>query len=105
MKKSGKSSVSRGLVVKNPTLTHPLAETDLITVQLEWDDRERLWVSTVPELNQLSTFGATQEEALDKTAEAMLLLFDTADEYGDRLGISKARRVQLRELLTPVIGR
>jgi predicted RNase H-like HicB family nuclease/bifunctional DNA-binding transcriptional regulator/antitoxin component of YhaV-PrlF toxin-antitoxin module len=41
-------------------------------VLLEWDPEAGAWVTYVPALNGLSTFGETMEEALAKTGEAIL---------------------------------
>ena len=41
-------------------------------VVLEWDADESLWVTYVPALDHLSTFGATREDALAGTREAIL---------------------------------
>lgn len=40
-------------------------------VRLDWDAEDRVWVATVPELDDLSTFGPTREEALDAAREAI----------------------------------
>ncbi|MEA2695475.1 MAG: hypothetical protein QOJ16_4862 [Acidobacteriota bacterium] len=41
-------------------------------VLLEWDAEADVWVTYVPTLNGLSTFGETREEALSQTREAIL---------------------------------
>ncbi len=41
-------------------------------VVLEWDAAESVWVTNVPALNHLSTFGPTKEAALQETREAIL---------------------------------
>jgi predicted RNase H-like HicB family nuclease len=41
-------------------------------VLLEWDPEDKVWVTYVPHLDFLSTFGDTREEALDHTREAIL---------------------------------
>lgn len=46
--------------------------THRFSVVLEEDTAEGVWVTTVPALNGLSTFGATREEALSETREAIL---------------------------------
>ena len=38
-------------------------------VFLEWDDESSVWVTYVPELGDISTFGATEEVALAMTKE------------------------------------
>ncbi len=46
--------------------------TQKFTVILTWDEEEQLWVTYVPGLNWISTYGHTQEEALAMTQEAIL---------------------------------
>ncbi len=41
-------------------------------VLLVWDAKDRVWVTHVPTLNGLSTYGDTREEALERTREAVL---------------------------------
>ena len=49
-------------------------------VVLEWDAEESVWVSYVPALNHLSTYGATKEEALSETREAILGYLEAAEK-------------------------
>jgi predicted RNase H-like HicB family nuclease len=41
-------------------------------VVLEWDAEDSVWVTYVPALNHLSSFGPTKESALRETREAIL---------------------------------
>lgn len=41
-------------------------------VLLDWDSGDHVWVTYVPALDFLSTFGETREEALANTREAIL---------------------------------
>jgi antitoxin HicB len=47
-------------------------------VVLEWDPDESLWVTYVPALNHLSTYGKTREAALVETREAILGYIEAA---------------------------
>jgi predicted RNase H-like HicB family nuclease len=51
-------------------------------VLLEWDPDDRIWVTYVPALNYLSTFGETREEALANTEEAITGYLETAKKEG-----------------------
>lgn len=51
-------------------------------VLLEWDGEDKVWVTYVPGLNHLSTFGATREEALEHTREAVLGYLEAAEKEG-----------------------
>lgn len=52
---------------------------------LEWDPEADSWVTYVPTLNGLSTFGKTKEEALTNTREAILGYLEAAEKEGLRL--------------------
>ena len=47
-------------------------------VVLEWDSGDKVWVTYVPALDFLSTFGETREEALANTREAILGYLEAA---------------------------
>jgi predicted RNase H-like HicB family nuclease len=50
-------------------------------VLLEWDPEDDVWVTYVPHLDFLSTFGDTREEALEHTREAILLYLEGLEEH------------------------
>jgi predicted RNase H-like HicB family nuclease len=47
-------------------------------VLIEWDPADDVWVTYVPKLNHLSTFGDSREEALQQTKEAILGYLEAA---------------------------
>ena len=49
---------------------------------LERDPDSKLWVTYVPSLEFLSTFGSTREESLEKTHEAILGYLEAAAKKG-----------------------
>ncbi len=51
-------------------------------VVLEWDPQSKAWVTYVPTLDFLSTFGQSREEALEKTREAILGYLEAAAKEG-----------------------
>ena len=51
-------------------------------VVLEWDPESKVWVTYVPKLDFLSTFGRSREEALEKTREAILGYLEAAAKEG-----------------------
>ena len=65
-------------------------------VVLEWDPADRVWVSLVPALNDLSTFGETRQEALDRTREAILGYLEAATKEG--IEVPEGSAVELVEL-------
>ncbi len=59
-------------------------------VFVEHDSNEKAWVTYVPALDHLSTFGSTREEALENTREAILGYLEAAEKEGIRLSIGTA---------------
>jgi len=51
-------------------------------VLLERDAEAGVWVTYVPTLNGLSTYGETREEALEQTREAILGYLEAAEKEG-----------------------
>ena len=49
-------------------------------INLEWDAEEQVWVSSVPGLGDISTYGETLEEVIAQTREAVLGYLETAME-------------------------
>lgn len=65
-------------------------------VLLEWDPSARLWVTFVPGLDALSSYGGTREEALEQTREAILGYLEAAGKAGlDVTGELEAEVVEL----------
>lgn len=56
-------------------------------VFVEYDPAEEAWVTLVPALDHLSTFGATRDEALANTREAILGYLEAAEKEGIELHI------------------
>ena len=65
-------------------------------VVLEWDSEDEVWVTHVPSLNGISTFGETREEALANTREAIEGYFEAAAKEG--IDTSTGRQVELLDL-------
>ncbi len=66
-------------------------------IRLEWDPSDRLWVSHVPSLGGLSSYGATSQEGLEMTCEAVLGYLETAEDLGKPLPLDPA---EIRALLS-----
>ena len=54
-------------------------------VFVEYDASEKAWVTYVPALNHISTFGSTRDEALANTHEAIVGYIEAADKEGIQL--------------------
>ena len=51
-------------------------------VLIEYDPREQVWVTCVPALDYLSTYGETREETLAHTKEAIIGYLEAAAKEG-----------------------
>jgi len=51
-------------------------------VILEWDADDHVWVTYVPSLDFLSTYGETRDEALEQTREAITGYLEAAAKEG-----------------------
>ena len=51
-------------------------------VLLEWDPDDEVWITHVPVLGHVSTFGETREKALANTKEAILGYLEAAAKEG-----------------------
>ena len=56
-------------------------------VFVEYDPAEKSWVTFVPALDHLSTFGATRDEALANTREAILGYLEAVKIEGIELSL------------------
>jgi len=79
--------------------THPLAMLEDITVMLNWDEETQNWVTRIPELNGISTFGKTQEEALNNTRELILGYLDSMQDLRLRVPLNASQLRRLRAAL------
>lgn len=67
----------------------------IFKVLIEWDEDSRVWVTRVPELNDLSTFGETEEQALQMTKDAILGYLEAVKQVGEPGAGSQSRILEL----------
>lgn len=80
---------------------HPLNELNLL-VKIEWDADAEAFVTFVPQLNDISTYGKTEQSALDATAEMIVGHIEAAQSAGLALPRSKS---EIREILSVLAHR
>jgi predicted RNase H-like HicB family nuclease len=77
-----------------------------IRVEVEKDSATKSFVTYVPALGNLSTFGETLEIALDHTRDMLLTYIVSMDDDGLPLPFPKAEVKRLRRVLqTPILDR
>lgn len=79
--------------------SHPLPRLRSITVKLEWDPETRNWMSFIPELNNISTFGKTQEEALEHTRDLLRGYLETCEAHGFHLPLTQQQIHEIRAVV------
>ena len=75
---------------------HPLANAKAVTVEMEYDEDAKVWVTYVKELRGMSTFGDTESSALDNTAEMIRGYIKSMEANGKRIPLSASRLAELK---------
>ena len=69
-------------------------------VVLEYDSEEECWVTFVPSLDDISTWGKSKEEALEKTREAIAGYLEALKKEG--LPLPPSKSVEIAEVVVAV---
>jgi len=69
-------------------------------VVLEFDPEEECWVTFVPSLDDISTWGKSKEEALENTREAIAGYLEALNKEG--LPLPPSRSVEIAEVVVAV---
>lgn len=69
-------------------------------VVLEYDTEEECWVTFVPSLDDISTWGNSKEEAIDNTREAIAGYLEALKKEG--LPLPPSRTVEIAEVVVAV---
>ncbi len=77
---------------------HPLATTPAVTIQMEYDEDASAFVVYVSELHRMSTFRATEWEALDNTAEMIRGYLKSIAAHRKRIPLSAAKLKALQHV-------
>jgi predicted RNase H-like HicB family nuclease len=78
-------------------MAHPLATTKAVTVDMEFDEPSDSFVTYVKELHGMSTFGETELEALDNTAEMLRGYIKSMEANSKKIPLSAARLRTLKQ--------
>lgn len=69
-------------------------------VVLEYDPEEKCWVTFVPSLEDISTWGKTREEALENTRDAIAGYLEALNKEG--LPLPPGKSVEIAEVVVAV---
>jgi predicted RNase H-like HicB family nuclease len=79
---------------------HPLAASKVVTIDMEFDDdAAEAFVTHVKELHGISTFGETEQTALDNTAEMIRGYINSMEANGKKIPLRDARLAELKGLV------
>lgn len=70
-------------------------------VLMEWDPEDKVWVTYVPALGHLSTYGDTREGALAQTREAIIGYLEAAAKQGLAVPPEAESEIVELEVATP----
>jgi len=78
---------------------HPLATTKAVTVDMEYDQDAKAFVSYVKELHRMSTFGETESSALDNTAEMIRGYIKSMVANRKRIPLAAPKLAELKRIV------
>jgi len=91
---------SGNVLTQSPDFRHyPLATTKAVTIEMERDEAAKSFVTFVKELHGISTFGDTEREALEMTAEMIRGYIASMEERGMKIPLAQAKLVELKRLV------
>jgi predicted RNase H-like HicB family nuclease len=80
-------------------LSHPLAQTKMVTIDMEFDEETSSFVTYVKELHGMSTFGGNEMEALDNTAEIIRGYIKSMEANRMKIPLSAIKVSDLKRLV------
>jgi predicted RNase H-like HicB family nuclease len=79
--------------------SHPLAKTEAVTVDMEFDEEADVFVTYVKELHEMSTFGKTELDALNATAEMIRGYLTSMEANWKRIPLTATRLRALKRIV------
>ncbi len=78
---------------------HPLAMTEVVTMELDHDAAAKSFVTVVKELHGISTFGDSEFEALEMTSEMIRGYIQSMEQRGMRIPLGEIELVELKHIV------
>jgi predicted RNase H-like HicB family nuclease len=78
---------------------HPLATTKVLTIDMEFDEENDTFVTYVKELHGMSTFGTTELEALNNTAEMIRGYIKSMEANHKKIPLNASKLTELKKLV------
>ena len=80
-------------------LRHPLAITKAVTIDMEYDEDAKVFVTYVKELHRMSTFGETESAALENTAEMIRGYIKSMVANRKKIPLEAAKLTELKRIV------
>jgi predicted RNase H-like HicB family nuclease len=74
-------------------------KTKAVTIEMEYDEDARAFVTYVKELHRMSSFGDTESTALENTAEMIRGYIKSMEGNRKRIPLSAAKLAELKRVL------
>ncbi|HXB74662.1 MAG TPA: hypothetical protein VNY05_40885 [Candidatus Acidoferrales bacterium] len=78
---------------------HPLATSKVVTIDIEYDSDAAAFVTYVKELHRMSSFGDTEADALDNTAEMIRGYIRSMEANRKRIPLAAPKLTELKRLV------
>ena len=78
---------------------HPLATTKVVTIEMEYDEEAKAFITYVKELHRMSTFGETESAALDNTAEMIRGYIKSMEANRRRIPLAAEKLTELKRVV------
>lgn len=78
---------------------HPLATTKVVTVDMEYDEDAKAFVTYVKELHRMSTFGKTEAVALDNTTEMIRGYIKSMEDSHRKIPLTASKLAELKRVV------
>ncbi|HEY6389721.1 MAG TPA: type II toxin-antitoxin system HicB family antitoxin [Bryobacteraceae bacterium] len=89
--------------LKNPDphayTRHPLATTKVVTIDMEYDEDAKAFVTYVKELHRMSSFGKTESAALDNTTEMIRGYIKSMQANRKRIPLATSKLTELKHVV------
>jgi predicted RNase H-like HicB family nuclease len=89
--------------LKNPDLhaysSHPLATAKVVTIDMEYDEDAKAFVTYVKELHRMSSFGETESAALDNTVEMIRGYIKSMEANRKRIPLAASKLTELKRVV------
>jgi predicted RNase H-like HicB family nuclease len=89
--------------LKNPDphayTRHPLATTRVVTIDMEYDEDAKVFVTYVNELHRMSTLGKTESAALDNTTEMICGYIKSMQANRKKIPLAASKVAELKRVV------